>query len=76
VLLGHDNISVIGARYNICVIGGDWGCSPDSPFLYPPLVETFVYLEVYIRHLRWHKEGVRDNLNVVAHPADIDAWKA
>jgi hypothetical protein len=28
------------------------------------------------RHMRWHKEGVRENPYVMAHPADIDAWKA
>jgi hypothetical protein len=26
--------------------------------------------------MRWHKEGVRENPNVMAHPADTDAWKA
>jgi hypothetical protein len=26
--------------------------------------------------MRWHKEGVRDNLGVMAHTTDIDAWKA
>jgi hypothetical protein len=28
------------------------------------------------RHMRWHKEGVRENLDVMAHPSDTDAWKA
>jgi hypothetical protein len=28
------------------------------------------------RHMTWHKEGVRENPDVMAHPADIDAWKA
>jgi predicted cobalt transporter CbtA len=28
------------------------------------------------RHMRWHKEGVRENPDVMAHPADTDAWKA
>jgi hypothetical protein len=28
------------------------------------------------RHLRWDKEGVRENPDVMAHPADIDAWNA
>jgi hypothetical protein len=27
-------------------------------------------------HMRWHKEGVRENPDVMAHPADTDAWKA
>jgi hypothetical protein len=26
--------------------------------------------------MRWHKEGVRENPNVMAHPAHTDAWKA
>jgi hypothetical protein len=26
--------------------------------------------------MRWHKEGVRENPNVMAHSADTDAWKA
>jgi hypothetical protein len=28
------------------------------------------------RHMRWHKEGVRENPDVMAHLADTDAWKA
>jgi hypothetical protein len=28
------------------------------------------------RHMRWHKEGVHENPDVMAHPADTDAWKA
>jgi hypothetical protein len=28
------------------------------------------------RHMRWHKEGVRENPDVMAHPADTNAWKA
>jgi hypothetical protein len=28
------------------------------------------------RHMRWHKEGVRENLDVMAHLADTYAWKA
>jgi hypothetical protein len=26
--------------------------------------------------MRWHKEGVHENPNVMAHPADTYAWKA
>jgi hypothetical protein len=26
--------------------------------------------------MRWHKEGVCENPDVMAHPADTDAWKA
>jgi hypothetical protein len=28
------------------------------------------------RHMRWHKEGVRENDQVMAHPSDSEAWKA
>ena len=28
------------------------------------------------RHMRWHKEGVRENKGVMGHPSDGDAWKA
>lgn len=26
--------------------------------------------------MRWHKEGICENLGVIAHPTDTDAWKA
>jgi hypothetical protein len=26
-------------------------------------------------HMRWHKEGIHENPDVMAHPADTDAWK-
>jgi hypothetical protein len=28
------------------------------------------------RHMRWHKEGVRENDQVMVHPSDSKAWKA
>jgi hypothetical protein len=28
------------------------------------------------RHMRWHKEGVRENNQVMVHPFDSEAWKA
>jgi hypothetical protein len=28
-----------------------------------------------IRHMRWHKEGVRENEQVMVHPADDKSWK-
>jgi hypothetical protein len=28
------------------------------------------------RHMRWHKEGVRENDQVMVHPSDSEAWKA
>jgi hypothetical protein len=27
------------------------------------------------RHMRWHKEGVCENDQVMVHPSDIEAWK-
>jgi hypothetical protein len=27
------------------------------------------------RHMRWHKEGVRENDQVMMHPSDSEAWK-
>ena len=27
------------------------------------------------RHMRWHKEGVRDKPNLMVHPADAPAWR-
>jgi hypothetical protein len=27
-------------------------------------------------HMRWHKDGERENKEVVVHPSDSDAWKA
>jgi hypothetical protein len=27
------------------------------------------------RHMRWHKEGVRENDQVMIHPSDSEAWK-
>jgi hypothetical protein len=28
------------------------------------------------RHMRWHKEGVRENDQMMVHPLDSEAWKA
>jgi hypothetical protein len=28
-----------------------------------------------VRHMRWHKEGIRDNDGVIVHPSDGEAWK-
>jgi hypothetical protein len=28
------------------------------------------------RHMRWHKEGVRENDQVMVHLSDSEAWKA
>jgi hypothetical protein len=27
-------------------------------------------------HMRWHKEGERENSNLMVHPSDGEAWKA
>jgi hypothetical protein len=27
------------------------------------------------RHMRWHKEGIRENDGVMGHPSDDEAWK-
>jgi hypothetical protein len=27
------------------------------------------------RHMRWHKEGIRENDRVMGHPSDGEAWK-
>jgi hypothetical protein len=43
--------------------------------LIPRLKRLFISKNT-ARHMRWHKEGVRENPNVMAHPADTDAWKA
>jgi hypothetical protein len=43
--------------------------------LIPWLKRLFISKNI-ARHMRWHKEGVRENLDVMAHPADTDAWKA
>jgi hypothetical protein len=28
-----------------------------------------------MRHMRWHKEGIRENDGVMRHPSDGEAWK-
>jgi hypothetical protein len=43
--------------------------------LIPQLKHLFISKNT-ARHMRWHKEGVRENPDIMAHPADIDAWKA
>jgi hypothetical protein len=29
-----------------------------------------------VRHMRWHKKGVRENDQVMVHSSDTEAWKA
>jgi hypothetical protein len=43
--------------------------------LIPQLKRLFISKNT-ARYMRWHKEGVRENLDVMAHPTDTDAWKA
>jgi hypothetical protein len=26
-------------------------------------------------HMRWHKDGERENKEVMVHPSDLDVWK-
>jgi predicted cobalt transporter CbtA len=42
--------------------------------LIPQLKCLFISKNTAI-HMRWHKEGVRENPDVMAHPIDTDAWK-
>jgi hypothetical protein len=46
---------------------------------YMPIIPRLKHLFISkntARHMRWHKEGVHENPDVMAHPADTDAWKA
>jgi hypothetical protein len=35
-----------------------------------------VSIEKTAMHMRWHKEGVHENDELMVHPSDGDAWKA
>ena len=43
--------------------------------LTPRLKRLFISKKT-ARHMRWHKEGIRENNQVMTHPSDGDAWKA
>jgi hypothetical protein len=43
--------------------------------LIPRLKRLFISKNT-ANHMTWHKEGVRENPDVMAHPVDTDAWKA
>jgi hypothetical protein len=46
---------------------------------YTPLIPLLKHLFISkntARHMRWHKEGVHEKPDIMAHPTDIDAWKA
>jgi hypothetical protein len=40
----------------------------------PRLKRLFISKKT-VRHMRWHKEGIRENDGVMGHPSDGDAWK-
>ncbi|KAL5647773.1 hypothetical protein ACJX0J_042128, partial [Zea mays] len=41
-----------------------------------PRVKQMFLSKKTVVHMRWHKEGVRDNDDLIVHPSDGDAWKA
>jgi hypothetical protein len=43
--------------------------------LTPRMKQLFLSKKI-ARHMRWHKEGVRENDQVMVHPSDGEAWKA
>jgi hypothetical protein len=46
---------------------------------YMPLTPRMKWLFISKKtagHIRWHKEGVRENDQVMVHPSDSEAWKA
>jgi hypothetical protein len=46
---------------------------------YMPLMSRMKQLFILkktARHMRWHKEGVRENDQVMVHPSYSEAWKA
>jgi hypothetical protein len=48
-------------------------------FRYMPLVPQMKWLflsKKTVRHMRWRKQGVRENDQVMVHLSDSDAWKA
>jgi hypothetical protein len=42
--------------------------------LTPRMKQLFISKET-AGHMRWHKEGVRENDQVMVHPSDSEAWK-
>jgi hypothetical protein len=43
--------------------------------LTPRMKSLFISKKI-ARHMMWHKEGVRENDQVMVHPSDSEAWKA
>jgi hypothetical protein len=44
--------------------------------LLTPRMKWLFILKKTARHMRWHKEGVHENDQVMVHPSDSEAWKA
>jgi hypothetical protein len=45
---------------------------------YFPIIPLLKWLFLYkriVRHMRWHKEGIRENDKVMGHPSDGEAMK-
>ncbi|KAJ7954436.1 Transposon protein, putative, CACTA, En/Spm sub-class [Quillaja saponaria] len=40
-----------------------------------PRLQRLYMLDKIARHMRWHMEDVRCDLNLVTHPSDAEAWK-
>jgi hypothetical protein len=40
-----------------------------------PRMKQLFLLKKNARHMRWHKEGVRENVQVMVHPSISEAWK-
>jgi hypothetical protein len=40
----------------------------------PRLKRLFISMRT-VRHMSWHKEGIRENDGVMGHPSDGEAWK-
>ena len=41
-----------------------------------PRVKRLFISKNTAKHMRWHKEGVREDSEIMIHPSDGDAWKA
>jgi hypothetical protein len=41
-----------------------------------PRMKRLLISKKTARHLRWHKEDVRENDQVMVHPSDSEAWNA
>jgi hypothetical protein len=41
-----------------------------------PQIKRLFFSKKTARHMRWHKEGVCENDQVMVHPSDSEVWKA